>query len=89
MARENHDSDGIPSFREDLDDNLELSGDDTDGNILANFLDPDDDGDGVFTFDELIPTEYIVDTNMGEEEPVLGMRNQFWGSRTGFWALTS
>ena len=76
-----HDSDGIPSYAEDLDDNIELAGDDTDGNILANFLDPDDDGDGVFTIDELTHTQVIVDTNLGEEEPVL-LEGQYELSRS-------
>ena len=67
-----HDSDGIPSYLEDVDNDIDLSNDDTDGNGLADFVDVDDDGDGVLTNDELLHTEYIVDTNMGEEEPILG-----------------
>lgn len=66
-----HDFDGIPTYREDLDEDLDLSNDDTDDNGLANFISIDDDGDGVITNDELEHIEYIVDTNMGEEEPVL------------------
>ena len=68
-----HDNDGIPSYLEDLNDDLDLSNDDTDDNGLADFVDADDDGDTVLTINELLPTEYIIDTNMGEEEPVLGM----------------
>jgi len=67
-----HDGDGIPSYVEDLDGDLDITNDDTDGNTLSNFLDIDDDGDGVLTIDELLPTEYVVDTNMGEQEPALG-----------------
>ncbi|MBT8288523.1 MAG: FKBP-type peptidyl-prolyl cis-trans isomerase [Bacteroidia bacterium] len=66
-----HDNDGIPSYVEDLNADIDLSNDDTDGNSLANFVDPDDDGDGVLTRNELESIEYIVDTNMGEEEPIL------------------
>ncbi|MBT8269475.1 MAG: hypothetical protein KJN59_09660 [Bacteroidia bacterium] len=76
-----HDNDGIPSYREDVDDNIDLGNDDTDENGLANFVDVDDDGDGVLTIDELEHLEYIVDTNMGEEEPVLGP-DEFERSRT-------
>ena len=64
-----HDGDGIPSYIENIDDDEEIVDDDTDGDTLANFVDVDDDGDGVLTIDELLPTEYVVDTNMGEEEP--------------------
>lgn len=66
-----HDFDGIPSWIEDLNEDIDLSNDDTDDNGLANFVSVDDDGDGVLTNDELEHIEYIVDTNMGEEEPIL------------------
>ncbi|GGW70698.1 hypothetical protein DFQ11_106150 [Winogradskyella epiphytica] len=66
-----HDSDGIPSWVEDLDGDLDVSNDDTDGNGFPNYVDRDDDGDGVLTRDELIPTTYTIDLNAGEEEPVL------------------
>lgn len=49
-----HDSDGIPSFMEDLNNNGYLIDDDTDGDGIPNFLDADDDGDGVLTIDEII-----------------------------------
>jgi hypothetical protein len=67
-----HDGDGIPSYVEDLNGDLDITNDDTDGNTLSNFLDADDDGDGVLTIDELMPEEYTVDTNMGDPEPTLG-----------------
>ena len=66
-----HDGDGIPSYVEDLDNDINLANDDTNGNGLADFVDPDDDGDGVLTNDELMHKEYIVDTNLGQEEPIL------------------
>lgn len=49
-----HDNDGIPSFMEDLNNNGFLGDDDTDGDGIPNFLDSDDDGDGVLTRDEII-----------------------------------
>ena len=49
-----HDDDGIPSFMEDLNNNGFLGDDDTDGDGIPNFLDSDDDGDGVLTRDEII-----------------------------------
>lgn len=54
-----HDGDGIPSFMEDLNGNHILGDDDTDGNGIPNFQDPDDDGDGKPTKEEIIihPTD--------------------------------
>ncbi len=49
-----HDEDGIPSFMEDLNNNGFLGDDDTDGDGIPNYLDADDDGDGVLTRDEII-----------------------------------
>lgn len=49
-----HDEDGIPSHIEDLNDNGFLGDDDTDEDGVPNFLDTDDDGDGVLTIDEII-----------------------------------
>ena len=76
-----HDQDGIPSYLEDIDDDTNLADDDSDEDNLANFVDVDDDNDGVLTINELIRTEYTVDTNMGEEEPVLAV-NEFELSRS-------
>jgi len=69
-----HDFDGIPSYLEDLNNNQSMSDDDTDDNAVPNFVDPDDDGDGVLTINELEPKEYIVDTNQGDLEPILGAK---------------
>lgn len=66
-----HDQDGIPSFEENSDGDSDINDEDTDEDGLFNFIDNDDDNDGVLTIDELMPKEYVVDTNMGEEEPVL------------------
>ncbi|WP_339609933.1 hypothetical protein [uncultured Planktosalinus sp.] len=49
-----HDSDGVPSLLEDLNENEYLGDDDTDENGVPNYLDTDDDGDGVETIDEII-----------------------------------
>jgi FKBP-type peptidyl-prolyl cis-trans isomerase len=67
-----HDSDGIPSFVEDLDGNLDVADDDTDGDTFGNFIDPDDDGDGVPTKDELEPKKYVI--NIGDPDPVFGAK---------------
>ena len=53
-----HDADGIPSIEEDVDGNSYLYDDNTDseeevGLRLANFQDPDDDGEGVLTRAEI------------------------------------
>ncbi|MBL86761.1 MAG: hypothetical protein CMO82_08915 [Winogradskyella sp.] len=66
-----HDADGIPSYVEDLDANLDVFEDDTDEDLAPNYIDQDDDNDGVLTINELVPTTYTVDTNMGETEPTL------------------
>ena len=47
-----HDNDGIPSYIEDLNQDLIVINDDTDGDTLPNYLDADDDGDGVLTINE-------------------------------------
>ncbi|MEZ4796390.1 MAG: hypothetical protein R2785_04385 [Flavobacteriaceae bacterium] len=76
-----HDADGIPSYVENLDGDEDIIDDDTDEDSLANFVDQDDDGDGVLTIDELMPEEYTVDINIGQEEPTLA-EGEFEISRT-------
>ena len=76
-----HDEDGIPSHIEDLDGDENPFNDDTDADDIPNFLDLDDDGDGVLTINELQKTTYTVDTNMGEQEPVLAA-GEYERSRT-------
>lgn len=48
-----HDRDGIPSYMEDLNGTRRLNDVDTDGDRIFNYLDEDDDGDGVPTRDEI------------------------------------
>ena len=76
-----HDGDGIPSYLEDLNGDLNIRDDDTDEDEFPNYIDLDDDGDDVLTFDELMQTTYTVDTNIGEPEPVLG-DNEYEFSRS-------
>ena len=76
-----HDEDGIPSYLEDVDEDDNVFNDDTDEDNIPNFLDTDDDGDGIATINELEPSTYIVDTNIGETEPVLA-EGEFEISRT-------
>lgn len=49
-----HDGDGIPSYMEDVNGNGFLDDDDTDKDGTPNYLDPDDDGDGIPTRKEII-----------------------------------
>ncbi|WP_179349350.1 FKBP-type peptidyl-prolyl cis-trans isomerase [Winogradskyella pacifica] len=77
---EDHDGDGIPSYIEDLDNDLDVVNDDSDGDLSPDFVDVDDDGDLVLTRDELIPTTYTVDTSLNEDEPILAA-NEFEISR--------
>mgnify|MGYP003681886417 CR=1 FL=1 len=61
MNDTDHDRDGIPSIMEDVDMDGYLYNDNTDeeqekalsGTLFANFLDSDDDGDGIDTIDEI------------------------------------
>lgn len=46
------DADGVPNFFEDFNGDGDLTNDDTDGDTIPNYLDDDDDGDGVLTIDE-------------------------------------
>lgn len=46
------DQDGIPNLAEDLNNNGEISDDDTDGTGWPNYGDNDDDGDGILTINE-------------------------------------
>ncbi len=76
-----HDNDGIPSYLEDINNDVSIINDDTDGDLLPNFVDTDDDGDGIATIDELQAMTYTVDTNLGETEPELSS-GEFERSRT-------
>ncbi|GGI57272.1 FKBP-type peptidyl-prolyl cis-trans isomerase [Winogradskyella haliclonae] len=73
-----HDNDGIPSYIEDLNENLDVFDEDSDENLVSNYLDPDDDGDGILTINELERREYII--SVGGEEPSLA-NNEFELSR--------
>lgn len=53
-----HDNDGIPSFLEDRDADMDLYTDDLDSDNFPNFLDQDDDADGTLTIDEVIINTY-------------------------------
>ena len=48
-----HDQDGVPSWREDLDGNQRLGNDNTDNDGAPNYLDRDDDGDFIPTREEI------------------------------------
>lgn len=76
-----HDGDGLPSYFEDTDGSLALFDDDTDDNTLPDYVDFNDDGDSISTNDELEHIQYIVDTNMGETEPILA-EDEFETSRS-------
>lgn len=58
ISTADHDNDGIPSFMEDLDGDRNVGNDNTDVDIetfgfIPNYLDADDDGDGVPTREEI------------------------------------
>jgi hypothetical protein len=55
------DLDGVPSHLEHPDGDITGEEDNIDGDILVNFIDNDDDGDGVLTRDEVQKKEYEDD----------------------------
>lgn len=67
-----HDGDGVPSYLEDIDGDLNVANDDTNGNTVPDYNDPDDDGDGIPTFNELEPKEYEI--NDGDLDPIFGAK---------------
>ena len=61
VSENDHDADGVPSYKEDLNNDGEFTlnsdvdtfdGDDTDNDGIPNYFDSDDDGDGVLTINE-------------------------------------
>jgi FKBP-type peptidyl-prolyl cis-trans isomerase len=78
---QDHDNDGLPSYVEDLNGDLDINDNDTDEDGFPNYIDQDDDGDGVPTINELVQTIYTVDTNVGDEEPML-VENEYELSRS-------
>ena len=58
------DDDNIPSYLEDIDSDSDGYNDNTDGDVLPNFIDPDDDGDGVLTKNEVEAKQYTEDGSM-------------------------
>ncbi|WGD34331.1 hypothetical protein [Olleya sp. YS] len=60
------DNDGVPAEMEDINGNGDLYDDDTDGDLIPNFLDVDDDGDNVLTVTEL--TDF--DGNDDDDNPL-------------------
>ena len=48
-----HDRDGVPTIFEDLGNDEDWSSDDTDEDVLPNYIDGDDDGDGISTREEI------------------------------------
>ena len=80
-APNDHDSDGIFSHLEDLNNDQNVYDDDTDEDTIPNFYDANDDNDSLLTKDELKFVTYVVDTNQGEQEPTLA-ENEYEISRT-------
>jgi hypothetical protein len=59
-----HDSDNIPTYMEVIEADYDLYGKDTDGDLVVDFVDADDDGDGTATSDEVGVEVYIADTRV-------------------------
>ncbi|WP_052158169.1 FKBP-type peptidyl-prolyl cis-trans isomerase [Lacinutrix jangbogonensis] len=58
-----YDLDGVPSHIEHPDGNIDGEEDNIDGDLLVNFIDNDDDGDGVLTRNEVVQNEYEEDVD--------------------------
>ena len=67
-----HDSDGVPTYVEDLNGNHDLSDDNTDLDIFPNFLDPNDDNDPILSKNEANIVVYPMFLD-GSTEPMLGV----------------
>ena len=59
-----HDSDNIPTYLEVIEADYDLYGKDTDEDLKADFIDTDDDGDGIATSDEIGIEAYVADTRV-------------------------
>jgi FKBP-type peptidyl-prolyl cis-trans isomerase len=57
-----HDSDNIPTYMEVIEEDYDLYGVDTDEDLLVDFIDTDDDGDGTATSDEVQKQVYSDNT---------------------------
>ncbi len=69
VEKGDQDGDGIISLLEDLDDSGFEGNDDTDEDLIPNFADVDDDGDGRLTKNEIEVKQYII--NPGDSDPVM------------------
>jgi len=63
-----HDSDGVPTYIEDLNGNHNLNDEDTDLDNFPNYADTNDDNDPVLTRSEVTNT-YII--NVGDSDPIM------------------
>lgn len=72
FASADHDQDSVPTSAEDIDGNRHFTDDidDTDDDGIPNYLDNDDDGDGVLTIDEYdVDEDGVADDSDGDGTP--------------------
>ena len=70
LSTTDHDSDGLDSYLEDIDEDGDPLNDDSDQDGAPNLYDPDDDNDGVFTMNELDKNgDGIIDDSDGDGTP--------------------
>ena len=62
-----HDFDNIPSYMEVIEIDYDLYGKDTDEDLVVDFIDTDDDGDGTLTKYEVDVETYTEDTRAALE----------------------
>ena len=92
MAQNDDDNDGVPSFMEDLNNDGEFTVefDDTDGDLIPNYVDVDDDGDGKLTSKEIIVTTYnettkeaIENLPLEADQVLIKIKTELDGTFTG------
>lgn len=93
MSQNDDDSDGIPSFMEDLNNDGEftLEDDNTDSDNIPNYVDIDDDGDGILTADEIVIKTYkdnatkedVENLPLADNEVLIKIKKESDGTFTG------
>ncbi len=92
MSQNDDDADGIPSFMEDLNNDgaFTIDFDDTDGDLIPDYVDIDDDGDGKLTSKEITVTTYneatreaIENLPLQSDEVLIKIKEELDGTFTG------
>ena len=74
-----HDFDNVPSYMEVVEVDYDLYSNDTDGDLVVDFIDFDDDGDGTATSEE-VRVETFSETTRGALEATLACKGGYLNS---------